>query len=119
MAAWLSVSSSPIYAPFFRIPLSTHQAVPRSDDGVRGETRTHIGASEFSRRKQMLRRVFPLLKRPDVEFMLECASFILFSAALHALGRAVLVKQPNQAGQMRMTHDVRPSPKDVPHSQNL
>ena len=32
--------------------------------------------------KQMLRRVFPLLKRPDVEFMLECASFILFGAAL-------------------------------------
>ena len=82
MAAWLSVSRSPIYAPFFRIPLSTHQAVPRSDDGVRGETRTHIGASEFSRRKQMLRRMFPLLKRPDVEFMLDCASFILFGAAL-------------------------------------
>ena len=29
----------------------------------------------------MLRRVFPLLKRPDVEFMLECTSFILFCAA--------------------------------------
>jgi hypothetical protein len=29
----------------------------------------------------MLRRVFPYLKRPDVEFMLECASFILFFAA--------------------------------------
>jgi hypothetical protein len=49
---------------------------------VSGETRAHVGASEFSRRKQMLRRVFPLLKRPDVEFMLECASFILFCAAL-------------------------------------
>ena len=24
MAAWLSVSNSPIYAPFFRIPLSKH-----------------------------------------------------------------------------------------------
>jgi len=32
--------------------------------------------------KQMLRRVFPLLKRPDVEFMLEYASFILLGAAL-------------------------------------
>jgi hypothetical protein len=31
--------------------------------------------------KQMLKRVFPLLKRPDVEFTLECASFILFCAA--------------------------------------
>ena len=31
--------------------------------------------------KQMLRRSFPLLKRPDVEFTLECASFILFCAA--------------------------------------
>ena len=32
----------------------------------------------------MLRRVFPFLKRPDVEFTLECASFILFcSAFLH------------------------------------
>jgi hypothetical protein len=29
----------------------------------------------------MLRRVFPFLKRPDVEFTLECASFILFCAA--------------------------------------
>jgi hypothetical protein len=29
----------------------------------------------------MLRRAFPLLMRPDVEFKLECASFILFSAA--------------------------------------
>ena len=51
MAAWLSVSSSPIYAPFFRIPLSTHHAIPRSEDGVSGETRAHFGASEFSRRK--------------------------------------------------------------------
>jgi hypothetical protein len=32
----------------------------------------------------MLRRVFPFLKRPDVEFTLECVSFILFCAvALH------------------------------------
>ena len=38
----------------------------------------------------MLRRVFPLLKRPDVEFMLECASFILFCAALlHWVAQAV------------------------------
>jgi hypothetical protein len=29
----------------------------------------------------MLRRVFPFLKRPDVEFTLECASVILFCAA--------------------------------------
>ena len=29
----------------------------------------------------MLRRVFPFLKRPDVEFTLECASFILFCTA--------------------------------------
>jgi hypothetical protein len=29
----------------------------------------------------MLRRVFPFLKRPDVEFTLECASFIFFCAA--------------------------------------
>ena len=29
----------------------------------------------------MLSRVFPFLKRPDVEFTLECASFILFCAA--------------------------------------
>jgi hypothetical protein len=28
----------------------------------------------------MLRRFVPLLKRPDVEFMLECASFVLFCA---------------------------------------
>ena len=29
----------------------------------------------------MLRHVFPSLKRPAVEFTLECASFILFCAA--------------------------------------
>ena len=28
----------------------------------------------------MLKRIFPYLNRPDVEFVLECASFILFSA---------------------------------------
>jgi hypothetical protein len=30
----------------------------------------------------MLKRVFPFLKRPDVEFTLECASFILLCAAV-------------------------------------
>jgi hypothetical protein len=29
----------------------------------------------------MLKRVFPFLKRSDVEFTLECTSFILFCAA--------------------------------------
>jgi hypothetical protein len=29
----------------------------------------------------MLRRVFPVLKRQDVELALECVSFFLFSAA--------------------------------------
>jgi hypothetical protein len=28
----------------------------------------------------MLKRIFPYLNRPDVEFVLECASFILFAA---------------------------------------
>jgi hypothetical protein len=28
----------------------------------------------------MLMRVFPYLKRPDVEFVLDCTSFVLFSA---------------------------------------
>jgi hypothetical protein len=27
----------------------------------------------------MLRRTFPYLKRPDVEFVLDCTSFIFFS----------------------------------------
>jgi hypothetical protein len=45
------------------------------------ETRAHFVSDEFSRRKHMLKRVFPFLKRPDVEFMLECASFIVFCAA--------------------------------------
>ena len=27
----------------------------------------------------MLKRIFPYLDRPDVEFVLECVSFILFS----------------------------------------
>jgi len=57
-------------------------SIPRSEDGVSGETRAHVGVSEFSRRKTDVERVFPLLKRPDVEFMLDCASFILFGAAL-------------------------------------
>ena len=36
----------------------------------------------------MLSRVFPFLKRPDVEITLECASFILFCAAyLHGLAQ--------------------------------
>jgi hypothetical protein len=30
--------------------------------------------------QKMLKRIFPYLNRPDVEFVLECASFILFSA---------------------------------------
>jgi len=30
--------------------------------------------------QKMLKRIFPYLNRPDVEFALECASFILFSA---------------------------------------
>ena len=29
----------------------------------------------------MFRQAFPFLKRPDVEFALNCASFILFCAA--------------------------------------
>jgi hypothetical protein len=36
----------------------------------------------------MSRRVFPFLKRPDVDFMLECASFLLFCAAvLHGVAQ--------------------------------
>ena len=65
----------------------------------------------------MLRRVFPFLKRPDVEFTLECASFILFCARPSCIGW----RSSNQTSKfrMRMTHDLRPSPRDVPHSQNL
>jgi len=29
--------------------------------------------------KKMLRRIVPYLKRPDVDFALDCVSFILFS----------------------------------------
>jgi len=29
---------------------------------------------------KMLKRILPYLNRPDVEFVLECVSFILFSA---------------------------------------
>ena len=48
-----------------------------------GEMHAHFASKEFLRKEsnKMLRRSFPLLKRPDVEFTLECASFILFCAA--------------------------------------
>jgi hypothetical protein len=36
----------------------------------------------------MLRRLFPYLKRPDVEIFLDCASFVFFSVAfLHWVAR--------------------------------
>jgi hypothetical protein len=68
------------YLPAFD-PLSTHHAIPRSEDGVSEETRAHCGLASCQGKKQMLRRVFPFLKRLDVEFTLECVSFILFCAA--------------------------------------
>jgi len=38
--------------------------------------------------QKMLRRLFPYLKRPDVEIFLDCASFIFFSVAfLHWVAR--------------------------------
>src|SRR6476619_5938728 len=50
---------------------------------VRTASCTHISTQRVLTQgvKQMLSRVFPFLKRPDVEFTLECASFILFCAA--------------------------------------
>src|SRR6476646_2926570 len=75
-----SVSSSPIHSRSSRIP--------HSCDPPFGGWRERRDARTFRLKrvltqgvKQMLRRSFPLLKRPDVEFTLECASFILFCAA--------------------------------------
>jgi hypothetical protein len=62
-------------------PPSDAPAIPRLEDGVSDETRAHFAQTSSQGEKQMLRRVFPFLKRPDVEFTLECASFILFCAA--------------------------------------
>ena len=56
---------------------------------MNGEMHAHFGERVLTQGvKQMLRRVFPFLKRPDIEFTLECASFILFCAAfLHWVGQ--------------------------------
>ena len=97
MAAWLSVSSSPIYAPFFRIPLSTQQVVPRSEDGVSGETRTHIGASEFSGRKTDVEACVPLAQATVRRIHAGLCVVHFVRCGPPALGGAVLIKQANQA----------------------
>ncbi len=49
----------------------------------------------------MLRRLFPYLKRPDVEIFLDCASFIFFSVAfLHWV--AILISEQLSAEACRM-----------------
>ena len=49
---------------------------------MNGEFHAHIGSKSLTQGvKQMLSRVSPFLKRPHVEFTVECASFILFCAA--------------------------------------
>jgi hypothetical protein len=59
----------------------------------------------------MLRRVLPFLKRPDIEFTLECTSFFC-SVWQFCIGS-------RSFNRVRMTHDLPPSPRNVPHSQNL
>ena len=83
-AAWSRHPWSPlaIYDPPFASPFDPSRDPPfggwreRQDVGTFRLKRVPIGD------KQMLRRVFPALRRPDVEFTLECASFILFCAAV-------------------------------------
>jgi hypothetical protein len=92
MADWLSVSSSPIYPPFFRIPLSTHHAIPRSEDGVSGETRAHVGASAVSRRKTDVEACVPLSQTTGRRIHVGVRVIHFFLCDLPALGRAFLIK---------------------------
>ena len=96
MAAWLSVSSSPIYPPFFRIPFSKHQAIPRSEDGVSGETRAHIGASEFSRRKTDVEACVPLAQATGRRIHAGVCVVHFVRCGPPALGRAVLIKRSRE-----------------------